>query len=521
VAEINPPFASRIINEDDVVNFVPMRAVEGEGGGLVRPELRPYGEVKKGYKSFLAGDVIMAKITPCMENGKTAVVPKLRGEVCFGSTEFHVMRPEDGVESRWIANFFLQHEVRRTAQRQMAGGVGQMRVPASFLEAIRIPVPPAEEQTRISDAIDELFSDLDAGLAALERVREKLKLYRASILKAAVEGALTAGWRTQHPHTEPATEILKRILTERRRRWEEDQLAKFKAKGQGPPRNWKGKHKEPIVPDITNLPPLPEGWCWTTVGQLGGHGEQPVLTGPFGTNLGRSDFVETGIPLLTIGCLTWSGISLDKAEFVTHDKAEELKRYRLRVGDLMFSRMASVGRAGYVTPEIEGALFNYHLMRLRFASGGVIPKFILTYVQGSGQVMRYIKDVNHGATRDGINTDQLLALPVALPPIAEQEAIVEAVEDQLSIIDHLETDLEAKLMSANALRQAILRHAFTGELVPQAPNDEPASELLKRIALERKERARESAEAKRETKSSNGPKTGRRGRPKKTAKGND
>jgi type I restriction enzyme S subunit len=512
---------SRIINEDDEVNFIPMRAVESEGGGLVRPELRPYGAVKKGYKSFLSGDVIMAKITPCMENGKTAVVPKLRGEVCFGSTEFHVIRPEDGVEPRWIANFLLQHEVRRTAQRQMAGGVGQMRVPAAFLEATRMPVPPANEQIHISDAIDELFSDLDAGVAALERVREKLKLYRASVLKAAVEGALTAEWRAQHPNVEPASELLQQILADRRRRWEEDQLAKFKAKGQEPPRNWKAKYKEPVAPDTADLPPLPEGWCWATVGQLGGHGEQPVLTGPFGTNLGRSDFAETGIPLLTIGCLTWSGIFLDKAEFVTHDKAEELKRYRLRVGDLMFSRMASVGRAGYVTPEIEGALFNYHLMRLRFASGGVIPKFILTYVQGSGQVMRYIKDVNHGATRDGINTDQLLALPVARPPIAEQEAIVEAVEDQLSVIDHLEADLEAKLKSAQALRQAILRHAFSGQLVPQDINDEPASELLKRIAAERATRAREFAAAKRETKPPNGPQTSQRGRPRKTAKGND
>src|SRR5690606_15036815 len=111
-----------------------MRAVESEGAGLLRPEVRPYGEVKKGYTAFLSGDVIMAKITPCMENGKTTVVPDLPGSVCFGSTEFHVIRAETGVLARWIAGFLVQHEVRRSAQRAMTGGVGQMRVPTAFLE---------------------------------------------------------------------------------------------------------------------------------------------------------------------------------------------------------------------------------------------------------------------------------------------------------------------------------------------------------------------------------------------------
>src|ERR1700722_2485807 len=98
-----------------------MRAVEPEGAGLVRPELRRYSEVKKGYTSFLSGDVIVAKITPCMENGKTTVVPDLPGSVCFGSTEFHVIRPETGALARWISAFLVQHEVRRNAQRAMTG----------------------------------------------------------------------------------------------------------------------------------------------------------------------------------------------------------------------------------------------------------------------------------------------------------------------------------------------------------------------------------------------------------------
>jgi type I restriction enzyme S subunit len=194
IASINPALDRCVVNDEIKVTFVPMRAVEVEGGGLTAPEVRRFGEVKKGYTSFLPGDVIMAKITPCMENGKITVVPDVPGRVCFGSTEFHSIRPEQEVQARWISSYLLQHEIRRAAQRQMTGAVGQMRVPASFLESLQIPLAPAAEQERIADALDELFSDLDAGVAALERVREKLKLYRASVSVPSTAVLSTAAW---------------------------------------------------------------------------------------------------------------------------------------------------------------------------------------------------------------------------------------------------------------------------------------------------------------------------------------
>lgn len=516
VARINPPWASRIINEDDEVNFVPMRAVEAEGGGLVRPETRPYGAVKKGYKSFLSGDVIMAKITPCMENGKMAVVPKLRGEVCFGSTEFHVIRPEHGIEPRWIANFLLQHEVRRAALRQMAGGVGQMRVPAAFLEATRMPVPPANEQIHISDAIDELFSDLDTGVAALERVREKLKLYRASILKAAVGGALTAEWRAQHPNTEPASELLQRILAERRRRWEEDQLDRFQAKGQEPSRNWKAKYKEPVAPDTTNLPLLPEGWCWVTLDQL----IWQLRSGTAETS-GRD---TNNFPVLKSSAVRHGKIDFEELNYLQQSQSLRPENF-LQQGDFLITRLSgSVNYVGCsaVVKEVACEAIQYPD---RIFCGKLVPSADGTYLTYCFQHSNVRKNLEEAAKSTAghqrISLSDLYPLLLALPPLDEQEVIVEAVEGQLAVIDHLESDIDAKLKSAQALRQSILRHAFTGHLVPQDPNDEPASELLKRITAERAARARESAAAKRETKPSNGPRTNRRGRPKKNAKGND
>jgi type I restriction enzyme S subunit len=504
LCQLNPSLDRCVVDDAVEVNFVPMRAVESEGAGLVRPEVRPYGEVKKGYTSFLSGDVIMAKITPCMENGKTTVVPDLPGSVCFGSTEFHVIRPETDVLARWIAGFLVQHEVRRSAQRAMTGGVGQMRVPAAFLESLRIPIAPTAEQERIADALDELLSDLDAGVAALERVRNKLKLYRAAVLKAAVEGALTAEWRKQHPQTEPASELLKRILAERRRRWEEEQLRKFKEKGREPPKNWKAKYKEPMAPDTTGLPSLPEGWCWASFDQIG------ETQGGLQKSPNRKP-TRHHYPYLRVANVHRGSLDLnDLHRFELTE--EELNRLRLQSGDLLIvegnGSRTEIGRCALWSGEVEDCVHQNHIIRVRPLSG-VVPTYANTFMNSpTGQLaIQHVASSTSGLYT--LSVVKIERLPIALPTTAEQEAIVEAVEGQLSVIDHLEFDLASKLTNAQALRQSILRHAFSGKLVPQDPNDEPAPELLKRIAAEREQRAREAAAAKR----LNGHKPGRAAKP--------
>ncbi len=316
------------------------------------------------------------------------------------------------------------------------------------IRSFELEVPEYSVQLRIVAEIEKQFSRLDEAVANLKRVKANLKRYRAAVLKAAVEGKLTVEWRKQHPDVEPASKLLERILAERRAKW-----------------SGKRKFAEPAEPDTTGLPALRNGWTYASVEQLGIIGEQAVLTGPFGTNLGREDFRESGVPVITISCLKDTGIDLTKAEFVSKEKARELDRYRLNNGDLLFSRMAAVGRAGIVGGDLRGSLFNYHIMRLRLEPTILMAKYYLAYVRGSAQVENYIREVNHGATRDGINTEQLLNMPVALPPFAEQERIVAEVERRLSVIDELEAAVEANLMRADRLRQAILSQAFSGKLV--------------------------------------------------------
>lgn len=384
----------------------------------------------------------------------------------------------------WLSYFIKSQNYLK--QIGAAGvGIGRQNVNAKKLGQVSCPLPPLAEQRRIVAKVEAMQSRSRKAREALEAIPSLLEKLRQSILAAAFRGDLTAGWRSHNPDTEPASKLLERIRKERRKRWEEDELEKMKAKGQTPKDDrWKDKYKESEPIDTADLPELPEGWCWTNVEELGEINEQPVLTGPFGTNLGKEDFTSHGVPVLTIGCLTEDGITLDKAAYISKSKAEELDRYKLRIGDLLFSRMASVGRAGIIDTKLEGCIFNYHIMRLRFCQDIVVPKLFVYYAQGSPVVCDYVKDTNHGATRDGINTSQLLEMPFALPPLSEQKELLKRLTAQLSKLTEFRAIINAELMHFKQLDQSILAKAFRGELVPQYPNDEPASALLERIKAE-------------------------------------
>ena len=142
------------------------------------------------------------------------------------------------------------------------------RVKYDRLGKFELAMPPAAEQARIVDKLDELFTELDAGVAELQTAQKKLAQYRQSLLKAAVEGALTAEWRATHPPQETGEALLARILKERRARWEARQLDRFKAQGKAPPKGWQNKYPEPLSPQTNELPALPQGWTWASLGQL-------------------------------------------------------------------------------------------------------------------------------------------------------------------------------------------------------------------------------------------------------------
>ena len=178
VADINPRQSPSLKNSD-IVSFVPMSALSAESASVEEEQDRPYSEVSKGYTSFASGDVLFAKITPCFENGKIAQAI-LRNRIGVGSTEFHVIRPNDGqAEGRFLHHFLRQPKIRSAGERRMTGSGGQRRVPTNFLAKLEIILPPLEEQKRIAEVLDkaeELRAKRRAALAQLDTLSQSIFL---------------------------------------------------------------------------------------------------------------------------------------------------------------------------------------------------------------------------------------------------------------------------------------------------------------------------------------------------------
>ncbi|MDF2015558.1 restriction endonuclease subunit S [Priestia megaterium] len=326
-----------------------------------------------------------------------------------------------------------------------------------YLRDITLPIPPLNEQKRVVEKLDELLQKIEDAKQLIEEAKETFELRRAAILDKAFRGELTRKWRRNN-YGELEDNYKKKNISNN---------------------NYINLDDETYV---NVLHEIPESWNWIPLKQFESK-EQLVLTGPFGTTLSKKDFTSEGVPVLTIGCLTDNGISLNKANYVSEEKANQLKRYRLRKGDILFSRMATVGRASLVDETFENALINYHIMRLRLPQDLNIEYF-LQVVKGASSTKRYLKNVNHGATRDGINTKQLLDLPIPYPSLAEQKQIVEQISVLFDKENVVSEELEKNKIILDNLQQTILSKAFRGELGTNEPSEESAIELLKEVLQE-------------------------------------
>lgn len=344
--------------------------------------------------------------------------------------------------------------------------------------SVEVPLAPLCEQRRIVEKIEELFSMLDAGVAALRRVRANLKRYRASVLKAAVEGRLTEDWRAKHPDTEPASVLLDRILQDRRRQWEEDQLAKFAEKGQKPPAGWQAKYKPPTTPDTSDLPELPEGWVWANLGQLSG-----LITS--GSRGWAEFYSDSGPAFVRAQDINTDRLTLETVVPVSPPNTSERTRSLTVPGDLLVTITgANVTKAATVPDAIGEAYVSQHVGLVRPVLRGLTP-YLHTWVACPAHGRKDLLKEAYGAGKPGLNLDNLRDLKVALPPLVEQAEIIAEVERRLSVVDEIDAEVDAGLKRAARLRQAVLKRAFEGRLVPQDPNDEPASVLLERIRAER------------------------------------
>ncbi len=337
------------------------------------------------------------------------------------------------------------------------------------------------QQTRIVAKLEELLSDLDAGVAELKAAQKKLAHYRQSLLKAAVEGALTAAWRAKNTPSETGAQLLERILTERRARWEAKQRAKFAEQGKTPPKDWQKKYPEPVQPDTTDLPELPEGWVWASVEQLASESS-------YGTSV-KCSYESNGTPVLRIPNVSSGGLDLRDIKFSTVNLGID-RSDALDVGDVLVIRtngsIRLVGRAAAVVTNLpQPHFFASYLLRLRCVETTSVHRWILAVLTAPAGRQWLEERAASSAGQHNISLSTLHTMPIPLPPLIEQSFALTEIQDNNEAIGKQEDAISLSLKQSAAQRQNILRAAFAGELVPQDPSDEPASVLLERIRAER------------------------------------
>lgn len=440
--------------------------------------------VPKPVEPYLlqAGDIVISRAGSV---GFSALLTSVPLPAVFASYLIR-FKPRHGICPRYLSYYF-QTQAYWTAISEQAAGIALLNVNARKLEAINVPLAPTAEQERIVEAIETQFTRLDACTAGLKAIQAKLKRYRAAVLKAAVDGTLTAAWRARHPDVEPASVLLQRILQERRNAWEQAELAKYAKAGKMPPKGWENRYVEPVAPYDADLPELPDGWCWATVAQLAAAEANAITDGPFGSNLKTEHYTAAGprvIRLQNIG----DGVFRDDKVFISETHYRSLRKHEIVVGDLVIAALGDNPPRSCIIPEYVGPAIG-KADCIRFKTSPHVLNSYINYALNAEPTRRRTASLLHGIGRPRLNLTEIKSILIPVPSDAEQEQIVAEVERRLSVVAEMEAQIQAALKRADRLRQSILKEAFAGRLVPQDPEDEPANVLLERIKAQRNGRA--------------------------------
>lgn len=383
--------------------------------------------------------------------GRAGFVKMEPPAVAFPDTMIRVRVRREQILPQFLAIQWEAPRTRKQIEQAARTTAGIFKVSQGDLHAIRLMVPPLRVQERVVSVVETQFSRLDAATASLGRAKANLKRARASVLKAAVEGRLVpteaALARSTHRDYEPASRVLARSLAARRAKW---------------PESGKGKFREPAAPEGIALTPLPEGWSWAALDGLAA-----IVCG-----IAKDSSQSNGrsVPYLRVANVQRGRLNLEEVKSIIAPDSK-IDAIRLQVGDILLNEGGDrdkLGRGWVWNGEIPECIHQNHVFRARLWLEEIYPKYISHYANTQGD--RYFADQGKQTTNlASISLSTVKALPVALPPIAEQERILAEVDRRLSVLDALELAVTANLTRCARLRQSILKRAFEGRLVPLMP----------------------------------------------------
>ena len=462
---------------DETFTYLDIASIDNSEFCIVSPKTYMGRDAPlRARQKVRSGNTLFSTVRTYLKN--IAMVPsEYDGQVA--STGFCVLNPSTEIDSRLLF-FHVQNDEFIARLNPIQRGTSYPAVRDADVLGQTLPLPPLAEQRRILAEIETQFTRLDASVAALRRMQANLKRYRASVLKDACEGRLVPTEaelaRSDGREYEPAAVLLERILVERRARWESQEKRR-------------GKYREPSAPDTSVLPELHEGWVWASLEsisevRLGRQRSPKRASGPHMR------------PYLRAANVTWDGLDLSDVKEMDFNPGE-LETYRLEPGDILLAEASGsadeVGKPAVWNGEIIDCCFQNTLIRVRPYQ--LIVSYLFHHLLSdarSGALGRAAR----GVGIHHLGAERSSSWAVALPPLAEQHRIVAEVERRLSVVRQAEATVEASLARAERLRQSILKQAFSGRLVLQDPDDEPASALLERIRAERKAEVQASASGK-------------------------
>lgn len=400
VSDLSPTYSDDKPDSEELCTVIPMECVSNKGE-VDTFNLQQYQNVTSGLTLFEAGDVIFAKITPCMENGKGAYIASLPTRYAFGSTEFHVMRNCYKLHGKFLYYYTFNDSFRDYAAVNMTGAAGQKRVSTNFLKYTPIYLPKFSEQQTIADYLDNRCGKLDAVIALKQQQIKTLDALRQSIIYHAVTKGLN-----------PAA-----LLVDSGFEW---------------------------------LGEIPAGWRVERIGDVSlkiGSGVTPKG--------GSTVYLEEGVPLLRSQNIHFSGLRIDDVVFISEETHQEMQGSQVQNNDVLLNITgASLGRCFYFSDDciFKEANVNQHVCIIR-PNHQILMKFLYFFLSSdTGQ--KQIFSSFRGASREGLNFKEIKTFKLGLPPVSEQQAIVAHLDHETARLNRLKDNLNQQINTLQTYKKA-------------------------------------------------------------------
>jgi len=391
---------------DEEASFIPMGDVSEEGAWVSR-QVRPLKDMLAGFTPFLEGDVLFAKITPCMENGKGTHATGLMNGIGFGSTEFHVLRARPNISPRFVFHLSQSKRLRSAAEAYMIGSAGQQRVQKQFFAKYQLCVLPFAEQKKIAQILDTLDTQIhqtEALISKLERIKQGL-----------------------------LTDLLTRGI---------DQNGQLRPTPDQAPQLYKD----------SPLGWIPKEW---EVDSLGGVSEKSAI-GPFGSDLVADDYQSEGVPVVFVRDVKASGFRWLSEVYVSTQKARSLAAHQVLPGDVLLSKMGLPPCVACLYPKrMPSGIITADIIRFRPNTSRVLGEWVTEFVN-SEFVLRQVRAITAGVTRPKVTLGDARNIFVGVPPLSEQSRVLKLVSSAVKELDAYRRQREQLEMTKQGLMDDLL-----------------------------------------------------------------